>query len=91
MDVDAVKALADGRAYTGRQAKTLGLIDELGGEVEARAWLATQHGISESTPVRDLRVGDFYDRTFGSIYNGLSSLLFGDTSTGFFAIWRGFP
>ena len=30
--------LADGRVYTGRQARALGLIDAIGGETEARAW-----------------------------------------------------
>jgi protease-4 len=89
MDVDSVKKLADGRAYTGRQAKELGLVDELGGEVEARAWLATKHGISESTPVRDLKPGDFYDRTFGATFNGLKSLLFGEVEPGLWAIWPG--
>lgn len=89
MDVAEVKKLADGRAYTGRQAKELGLVDEIGGEVEARAWLATKHGISESTPVRDLKRGDFYDRTFGAVANGLQTLIFGRTMTGFWAIWPG--
>ncbi len=39
MDPDAVRALADGRAYTGRQALKLGLIDAIGDEQDARAWL----------------------------------------------------
>ena len=40
MTPDQVRALADGRAYTGRQALKLGLVDEIGGEPEARKWLA---------------------------------------------------
>lgn len=39
MDAARVRELADGRAYTGRQALKLGLIDEIGGEPEARSWL----------------------------------------------------
>ena len=35
MDPDAVRALADGRAYTGRQALKLGLIDAIGDEQDA--------------------------------------------------------
>lgn len=35
-------ALADGKVYTGRQALELKLIDELGGESEAIAWLETK-------------------------------------------------
>ena len=37
MDPARVRELADGRAYTGRQALKLGLIDAIGGEREARA------------------------------------------------------
>jgi protease-4 len=48
--------LADGRVYTGRQAKALGLIDGIGGEDEARAWLAEAKGVSRSLPVRELRI-----------------------------------
>lgn len=47
---DRARTIADGRIYTGRQARELGLIDALGGEEEARAWLATR-GVS-----RDLRL-----------------------------------
>jgi protease-4 len=39
MDPAKVRALADGRAYTGRQAKALGLVDEIGGDDQARQWL----------------------------------------------------
>ncbi|HTZ69384.1 MAG TPA: signal peptide peptidase SppA [Acetobacteraceae bacterium] len=41
MDPAKVRQLADGRAYTGRQALPLGLVDELGGEPEALHWLET--------------------------------------------------
>jgi len=49
-------ALADiktGRIYTGAQAKNLGLVDAIGSEAEARAWLSAEHGIPESTRVVD--------------------------------------
>ncbi len=42
MDAARVRELADGRAYTGRQALKLGLIDAIGGEHDARLWLAQQ-------------------------------------------------
>lgn len=35
MDIEAVKKLADGRIYTGRQAKEAGLVDELGNLYDA--------------------------------------------------------
>lgn len=36
LPLDKVRSLADGRAYTGRQALALGLVDELGDETRAR-------------------------------------------------------
>jgi protease-4 len=39
MDPGEVRKLADGRAYTGRQAKALGLVDEIGGDDTAQHWL----------------------------------------------------
>jgi protease-4 len=45
-------ALADGRIYTGRQALGARLIDEIGGEEVAIAWLGTQ-GVDEDLPVKD--------------------------------------
>jgi protease IV len=40
-----VLELSDGRVYTGRQALKEGLIDELGGEEQALAWLKSAKGI----------------------------------------------
>jgi protease-4 len=54
MDEAAVRPLADGRVFTGRQAKAAGLIDAIGGEMEARAWLAAEKGVPESLPVREV-------------------------------------
>lgn len=44
---------ADGRVFTGRQAKELGLIDAIGGEAEARSWLAEQRDIDPRLPLRE--------------------------------------
>ena len=62
----------------GARPRSLGLIDEIGGEVEARDWLAEKHGIADTTPVRDLKPGGFYQRTFGAALTGCSALLLGD-------------
>lgn len=35
MDITKVKALADGRVYTGQQAQAVGLVDELGNYYDA--------------------------------------------------------
>ena len=50
---DALDAVDDGAVYTGRRALELGLIDAIGGEREARAWLEEAHGIDEDMAPRD--------------------------------------
>ena len=49
MEIEKVRALADGRVYTGRQAKANGLVDELGPLTQVAADLGTEVGI-EGTP-----------------------------------------
>ncbi len=55
---DRAKALADGRIYTGRQAVANGLVDAIGGEAEARAWLHTARGVPTGLKIRDVEYGD---------------------------------
>lgn len=54
---DQVRRLADGRVYTGSQAKQLGLVDELGGLHEAVALAGTLAGIESPEPVTYSRPG----------------------------------
>lgn len=48
---EAALELADGRVFTGRQALKLGLIDAIGGEEEAKAWLSAIKGLDADLPV----------------------------------------
>jgi protease-4 len=48
----AVLSLADGRIVTGRVALSTGLIDAIGGESEAIAWLETERSIAEDLAVQ---------------------------------------
>jgi protease-4 len=66
MDAERVRQLADGRAYTGRQALKLGLVDAIGGEHEARAWLAANKGVSADLPVDDVSTSGFAARALSS-------------------------
>ncbi len=66
MDPVRVRLLADGRAFTGRQALALGLIDQIGGETEARAWLVSAKGVEAGLPVRDVTTGSLASRTLGA-------------------------
>jgi protease-4 len=66
MDADRVRQLADGRAYTGRQALQLGLVDAIGGEHAARAWLAQVKGVPADLPVEDVSTNGFAERMLSS-------------------------
>lgn len=66
MDPVRVRLLGDGRAFTGRQALSLGLIDAIGDEQDARKWLATEKGVERGLPVQDLTTATFAQRTFGA-------------------------
>ena len=55
---DKVKELADGRVFSGRQAKALGLIDAIGAEEEARKWFFDIHKIANSLPVKDVQIAN---------------------------------
>jgi protease-4 len=67
-----VRALADGRVFTGRQALAAGLVDAIGGEREARAWLAAERAVPESLPIRDLDTRGTAERLFGAVFDGLA-------------------
>ena len=53
MDGAALETVTDGRVFTGRQGLALRLVDQLGNEKTAVAWLATEKGLKADTPVRD--------------------------------------
>ena len=55
LDGTALDAVTDGRAFTGRQALELGLIDALGDQQTAVDWLAAEHDIDEDLSVIDHR------------------------------------
>lgn len=93
MDKARVKELADGRAYTGRQAVALGLVDQIGGEIEAKDWLKDNRQVPTSTPVQDVRPGgNPLERAFGLMLGGLvdgARGALGVQEPGALAIWRG--
>ena len=61
LEPSEARALADGRIFTGRQAAAHGLIDEIGGEKEVRAWLKNNRGVSSTLRVYDLDLGERED------------------------------
>jgi protease-4 len=66
MAPEAVRKAGDGRAYTGRQALTLGLIDQIGEERDARAWLAANKDVPTALPTDDVTTTNLLSRTLSS-------------------------
>ncbi len=67
---DAKLALAsDGRVFSAAQAMPINLVDQIGDERAARAWLKANKGVSEDLLVRDWRI-----RSFGSEFRWLGAL-----------------
>jgi len=65
MDDAMLEKVADGRVFTGRQAVELKLIDQLGDEKTAVAWLVAEKKIKSDLPVRDFKLDPrFGDLTF---------------------------
>ncbi|MFC0240268.1 signal peptide peptidase SppA [Rhodopseudomonas telluris] len=65
MDDAQLGIVADGRVFTGRQAIGLKLIDELGDEKTAVAWLESEKKVKSGLPIRDFKLApQFGDLTF---------------------------
>ena len=65
MDDALLEKVADGRVFTGRQAVELKLIDQLGDEKTAVAWLVAEKKVKSDLPVRDFKLSPrFGDMTF---------------------------
>ncbi|MDB5415064.1 MAG: signal peptide peptidase SppA [Rubritepida sp.] len=64
MPEEQVRALADGRVMTGRQAVAAGLVDAIGGEAEARRWLSETHGVPAGLEMHDIEARGLAERAF---------------------------
>ncbi|WP_419797885.1 MAG: signal peptide peptidase SppA [Terasakiella sp.] len=73
--IDKAQTLADGRIFTGRQARTVGLIDEIGNETTAIRWLNEEKKLAKDLEIFDALYGEetFWQETqsriFGSFFN----------------------
>ena len=65
LDLDDLRPLVDGRVFTGVAAVRNRLIDAIGGEVEAKAWLNKERNVDSGLRVRDVkpasRIGQWFD------------------------------
>ncbi|MCC2112101.1 MAG: S49 family peptidase, partial [Hyphomicrobiales bacterium] len=80
LSADAVRS-GEGRIYTGGQALDAGLIDAIGGEKEAKAWLVEEKDIDDDLPIKTWKPKPIYDGlSFAEIAGGwILSLLGLDT------------
>ena len=53
MDPSQLAVVSDGRVFSGRQSVPLKLVDELGGERQAVAWLEKDRGVPKDLPIKD--------------------------------------
>ena len=75
LDIDQVRAIADGRILTGRQALELGLIDGFGGLEEAVDLAAELAGIEKPHVQRFERRTPWYSRLFATMLLRLTNTL----------------
>ena len=66
LEPEQVAQVADGRIFTGRQALERKLVDAIGGEEDARAWLEAERKVSSELPVFDIGVEEKESWIFGS-------------------------
>jgi len=62
MSDEELAAVSDGRVFTGRQAVPLKLIDQIGTEADAIAWLESERKVGKGLPVRDWKAKTSLER-----------------------------
>ena len=85
----AAAQLADGRVFTGRQAVANGLVDEIGGEQEALAWLEGMRGISSALRIYDIEIeqpGDIIEQLVSKVSGAVLPQRL--TLDGLLAVWH---
>ena len=71
----SVPGLTEGRIYSGRQAVNLKLVDQIGGERAALAWLNKEHGIPTRLKVVQWQPKDESAGFFGLLFDSASAIL----------------
>ncbi len=76
MSEEAVRAIADGRVMAGSRAREAGLVDAIGGEREARAWLAETRAVPTTLPIRTIETRPRVERWLASGSESLARAIF---------------
>jgi protease-4 len=77
LSADEIKKLADGRIYSGDQAKTTGLVDEIGYLDEAVELAKKKAGMTEAKVITYRRAGEYQNNVYSRLANpapGLTNL-----------------
>jgi protease-4 len=90
---ETVLALADGRVFTGRRALADRLVDAIGGESEARDWLARERSIARDLPVREIGAENELARWFGGLSSLARKVVFSERLSldGLISVWHPSP
>ena len=83
LQMEQIKRLADGRIYTGEQAKEAGLVDEIGYLEDAVEVAKKQAGLTEARVVTYQRPGEYSNNVYSKLVapSGLASLAEFDLAT----------
>ncbi len=83
LQMEQIKRLADGRIYTGEQAKAAGLVDEIGYLEDAVELAKKKAGVTEAKVVTYKRPGEYSNNVYSKLVapNGLASLADFDLAT----------
>jgi len=73
LDDAQLAAVSDGRVFTGKQGVELMLVDEVGSEDQAIAWLEKKRGLAKGLPIRELHPHGLAER-WGLTENAASLL-----------------
>ena len=82
LEVSEVEPLADGRIYTGRQAKALGLVDEMGSMEDAVLAAAKTAGITGKPVLKEYGRSGFWEAIFGPSGQSLLGIFLGQLLQG---------
>ncbi len=83
-----IELVSDGRIVTGKQAKDLKLIDEVGTENDALLWLKKEAGLDDDVRVKDLSIQSDITKVFNLNFLKKKINYFNQNFyNGFFAIW----
>jgi protease-4 len=96
-----VERVATGRIFTGEQALEEGLVDAIGGEADAIAWLESERGVPQDLPVRTYEPSDasdlsvtaritdrVMDRVLGATGISLPPIAPGGSVDGLWSVWH---